>query len=509
MAIDRGIVLGALLALTGPAAAQEPLSVIDWLSHRPEAETARPAEPPATGGAIPPEISTRPLDAATPLLGLVPSRLTGLPETLWQGSDPATLVRLLASAGDGRLPALRTLLYTLLLTESRGPEGPGGEALLLTRLDRLRALGAVDAALAMLEDAGPAATQERVARWFDLALLAGEEAGPCAAIVQAPHLSPGMAARTFCAARSGDPGAATLLFDGAVALDLIEKPMIEALDRYLHPDLFEDAGPMAPPASPSPLLFRLFEASGEPLPSSGLPVAFAAAELRGLSGWRAQIEAAERLAATGALPANRLLGIYTEREPAASGGVWDRVSALQRLETALNSGSAEAVAKALRPAWDRMQSAGLAVPFAALFAEPLAERGPHAGPAAQLAFRIGLLSPAYETVARTPPEGADAEALWLADLAQGKPGTPPAADPVMAAIAEAFTDAPALPAPLAEAIRASRTGEAVLRAISRLDRGARGNPGEVMAGLAALRALGLEDVARRAALQLVLLPGTA
>jgi hypothetical protein len=33
----------------------------------------------------------------------------------------------------------------------------------------------------------------------------------------------------------------------------------------------------------------------------------------------------------GTIPPNVILGLYTEREPAASGGVWDRVEAFQDL----------------------------------------------------------------------------------------------------------------------------------------------------------------------------------
>ena len=46
----------------------------------------------------------------------------------------------------------------------------------------------------------------------------------------------------------------------------------------------------------SPLLFRLHEAIGEPLPTGALPRAYAVADLRDLAGWKPQLEAAERLA---------------------------------------------------------------------------------------------------------------------------------------------------------------------------------------------------------------------
>ena len=68
-----------------------------------------------------------------------------------------------------------------------------------------------------------------------------------------------------------------------------------------------------------------------------LPLAFAHAELRDTAGWKSQIESAERLARAGVIAPNVLLGLYTERLPAASGGVWDRAAAFQRFESALTS----------------------------------------------------------------------------------------------------------------------------------------------------------------------------
>jgi hypothetical protein len=50
-----------------------------------------------------------------------------------------------------------------------------------------------------------------------------------------------------------------------------------------------------------------------------------------------------------------------------------------------------------------------------------------------------------------------------------------------------------------------KTGEALLRAIALFDAGADGDLRSVTDALAVLRAVGFEDVARRAALQLLLL----
>ena len=51
----------------------------------------------------------------------------------------------------------------------------------------------------------------------------------------------------------------------------------------------------------------------------------------------------------------------------------------------------------------------------------------------------------------------------------------------------------------------NRTGEAILTAVDRITRGVQGNLDQVTEGLSILRMIGLEDVARRTALQLLML----
>ncbi len=72
-----------------------------------------------------------------------------------------------------------------------------------------------------------------------------------------------------------------------------------------------------------------------------------------------------------------------------------------------------------------------------------------------------------------------------------------------AAVAIAFGPAPMLPEGLAERLAQGRLGEEILRNLTRL--GGPGDPRALAEGLGVLRAMGLEDIARRAALQSLLL----
>lgn len=505
-----GYLLAGACVLAAPVQAQQtvaaPLSVIDWLDTQDTTKPPAPArdEPGVTRSGRVPDVTVRPLGAASPKrVGLAPPSVTGLPDTLWAGSNGAALARAVASMPDLRLPALQSLYFTLLLAEANPPTS-APQQFDLARIDALFDLGALDPALALLEQAGVDASPAHFARFMDYALLAGTEATACAILSARPALSPGKAYDVFCAARDGDWATAALQLGTGRVLDLLDEPTTQALERFLDPDLYEGEPPLTPPLSPNPLIFRLFEAMGTPIPTRSLPLAYANADMSDTAGWKAQIEAAERLARTGAVPDNRLLGLYTQRQPAASGGVWDRVAALQRFETALGTGSASAVSKTLPGAWRAMGEARLRVHFANLFAEGLAAMT-LSGATADIAFEVLLLSSAYESAAKTFPVRA-LNRPELAAIAAGDVPENLATDGVTGAILSAFgTGAP--DADIVARAQNGALGAALLDTLALTMEGAGGDVARLTTGLATLRALGLEDVARRTALQVLLLEG--
>jgi hypothetical protein len=149
-----------------------------------------------------------------------------------------------------------------------------------------------------------------------------------------------------------------------------------------------------------------------------------------------------------------------------------------------------------------MQEAELEVPFATLFGKAL-QFMPLTDDAAAIAFRVGLLSPQAETVAREH-EPADDEEAFLAALAAGdvKGVLPP--DSLGRAISAAFRT----PTPSTEAralLDGNRKGEAIIVAIDNIARGVQGDLRGVTEGLSLLRLVGLESVARRTALELMIL----
>ncbi|WP_454276234.1 hypothetical protein [Roseovarius sp. MBR-154] len=487
--------------------AQAPLSAIDWLDEADTAVLGSPyaprVEPPAADRVVTPEVVVSALDAPrADAVGLLPSSTTGLPASLWRNSAEATLLRRLRRLPEVPLPAVQALYYTLLLAEAEAPTDSGTSARFLSvRLAALRRFGAVEPALALVERAD-GATPDLFDQWLDLALLNGSEEAACAALSAEPHLSDSLAARIYCIARQGDWDTAALTYHGATATGGLPEPDATLLALFLDPSMIEDIEPPAPPEQVTPLQFRLFEAIGAPLPTRNLPRAFAMADLRGTAGWKAELEAAERLARTGALPGARLLGLYTARDPAASGGVWDRVAAVQALDRALDGADPEAVARSLPEAWRAARAVQLETVYAELFAERLLQVDLPTG-VSDLAFSITLLSSRYETAAQTlSPRTPQQE--FAAALARGAPSEASPTGPVAEAVARGFARSEAAPEHQA-LIDGDRLGEAILEAARELDQSAGSARDTLSAALATLRDVGLEDTARRASLQMLLL----
>lgn len=501
------LAFGLIFAPADMQAQGRPMSAIDWLSDTvakptgPALQVEAPIKPIGELAQITTSaISDRNLDA----VGILPVLMTGLDQNLWAGSTLAHLGEVISQKQGEPLPALRDLFQTLMLAEVAPPmDADGSGAFLLARVDRLLELAALEPAQALIHAAGKP-TPELFRRAFDIALLLGTENEACAVQRAAPRIAPTFPARIFCLARNGDWAAAALTFNTAQALGHITPEEEAIIERFLDTESFEEETPLAPPERVTPLTLRLYEAIGEALAPTGLPLAFAFGDLSPNNGWKARLEAGERLARTGAIPPQQIMALYTERAPAASGGVWDRARAVQTFERALEARDTKAMAKVLPSLWQQLSELELEVAFAAIYGQRLAESG-LTGPAGDLAFRIGLLGPSPEEAAKFIPEG-DPEAAFLAGLASGFVDVPPPPSGLARAIAPVFgTHPPQLSQRAMHYVAERRQGEALILAMSQITAGAMGDLRGVTEGLSTLRLLGQDMTARKAALQLMLL----
>jgi hypothetical protein len=518
MAAKGGANLGlALVLICGVqmAGADEPLSAIDWLTPSVASVATAPTPHdravsgagsvgPIARNALPETVTAMSLDRPSlDAVGLLSSVKTGLPRNLWGPGRTNDILALMVNQKTEALPALQGLLLTILLAESEPPTDAGIHGrLLLGRVDKILEMGALDQAMALLLATDDLDQPELFRRMFDVALLTGAEDRACRRMTQSPGLSPALPARIFCLARTGDWETAAVTLQTAEALGQISPQEATLLTRFLDPAIAEDESATAPSLPITPLDLRMFEAIGEPLSVANLPLAFAHSDLSETTGWKARLEAAERLSRAGAISPNLLLGYYTQQKAAASGGVWERVKAFQSLEAALAGGDGERIAKALSDAVSAMESVELEVVFAELFAERLGQTE-MTGPAANAVLKVQLLSTDYGKLT-VDKSSQDAVLAYCLALAQGKLAGAATPNGMARAISAAWAGAE-LPTDAREMIDTKRTGEAILTAIQHISNGVSGQLSDVTAGLSILRAMGMEDISRRTALELMLL----
>lgn len=460
-------------------------------------------------------------------VGLVAAVQAGLPPDFWQAAPRGEIADLIARAKPGASPTLTAFLRRILIAELAPPPGKEPPAvLLLARIDKLLEHGMVEDAQALLERAGPE-EPELFRRWFDASLLLGQVDRACAALRAKPGLSTALPARIFCLSRTGAYEDAVLTFVNAEALGLVEGPMADLLALYLDPEAYGDAPP-PPPSDPlTPLEFVMREVLDLPRPEK-LPLAFVHWDLQPHQPWRRRLEAAERLARAHALAPGRLVDLYLEGKPPASGGLWERVRLTRKLDRALLSGDRKSVADTLPSLWQAMREAGLAASFARAIWPRLRPVHDLADEAALRATRqIALLAHDGRFPRWLRPRHADPALAFLMALADARfplPPVPPDMGPAGAAIAAAFdvktavpsfalgntpptgSVAPAAPSPQGATRANAPLGARVLEALVHLSGQPPLDPLSITLGLGILFNTGFSDEARFAAIDLLLLP---
>ena len=505
----RALLVLALGFLPQLATAQEdgkPLSAIGWLEDALAIPLPPPLQvaPPLTPNLIPETIAVTPLGAPQiDALGLFDPARIGLARDIWGPTPVAEVIDAIAALPTDTVPSALQLGFRILLAEfappSRADASQNG-AILTARLDKLIAMGALEQA-SILIDASPVQTAALNARAFEIALLLGEEDIACSRMQGQVAADYGRAAQIFCLARRGEWQTAWTTLNTTRALGMIDPSDAGLLTRFLAEE--DEEFPLPPPSSISALGWRLLEAVGEPLPTASLPVAFAYADLRGTSGWRAQLDAAERLTRAGVMQPNRLMGLYGQRRPAASGGVWERVRAVQALDGAIAADDADAIEQALAQAWPLFSVVELELALAQTYAAPLADRDLTGIARDTLWTALVLAQERPDRVQALAPQseiGRLVSAL-VADRALPRSATQPMAQ----AILDAFANTAPLPEAIDRPLTEGAKGIALLEGLVQIAHGAAGDPLGARQGVQALRALGLDAAARQIAVELLLI----
>ena len=306
----------------------------------------------------------------------------------------------------------------------------------------------------------------------------------------------------YCHALEGDWLTAAMIYNTSKDLDSTETSTLLLLGEFLEIDEPTQNFIPIPDINLTPLDFRLYETLGYHIVREDLANAFIFGDLSGDNGWYAQLAAAEKLAENGVIDANRFLGIYTAYEPPSSSGIWERVSAIQRLDKALaSSDSTKEVELALRNAWQLFRFTANSSIFAEIFTPRLLET--KLTPNSEImAIKIGMLSSNYNNIISNPLAINALEPIIFAFTNREVQFVNPK-NTLEKTLLDAFYR-PRVPSYVRLQLADGKLGEVILNALIQLERGISGDMQDLLESISTLRHVGLERVSQRTALWLIL-----
>jgi hypothetical protein len=477
------------------------LSAVDWLSESLQSPQVVAPEAPANVIEIEPIETTRLTDVQKDTVGILPAQISGISSDFWGNSSTERLAALIRNAPLNQLPEITALWRRIVLAEIDPPSSKSNQknALLLARLDKLLTAGDLDPAEALLKAADPDDPQ-LFRRWFDVSILTQRADEACDRMVNTPNFAPTLQARAFCLARAGDWNAAAVTLSTGKALGSITPEDAELLGLFLDPEAFEGNPNPPVPTTLTPLTFVMREALALPRPTQSLPLAFLHLDLQNKAGWKLRIESAERLVREGALPSITLLDLYLEGSPSASGGVWERVDAVQKLNEAFEADDDETLSSALIASYQTLTSIGLEFVLADWFASALEGRKLNVE-AKSIAFKLAIYNPDTQDMA-VPMASIRQRDQFILGILSDKFNVPAKGD-LQLAIQNALTGQ-SQKTVLHQAVDEGRLGEAIISALTLLRDGAASDVGDIETALSVMAYEGFREEAKRMAMQLLL-----
>jgi hypothetical protein len=324
---DRRLALPALLiaaALSAPALAQvgPPLRLVQPPPTPAVPNAVSPPAPDTGAGTqvLPPGVQAMPLAPVDPAwAGSLTASQGALPETLWQGTQKVFVAATLPLLQPTLSPTLQELSRRLLLSNATAPTGDEpakSRSLAAIRLERLLALGYVDATAELIDRLPWKGDPEPLDRLrVEIGFLKNDNEAACRRVQDAIGRYQDVwwdRAQIACQALAGDPGKAalglSLLRERQVPRDQVFDSLIEAVGGHTAKlERMPDA---------TPIRVALLAAAKLPLPADALQNADPAV----LRAWATnpqvpaerRLAAAERAAALGVLPLDDLRSLYAE-----------------------------------------------------------------------------------------------------------------------------------------------------------------------------------------------------
>ena len=449
------------------------------------------------------EIKSEPLlDINIDAVGLIPSGVSGFPIDLWAGSQIETIRSKITNIETNLVPAALELFYFILLAEAKPPWNSKGEGkLFLTRVDKLIEFGALEQANELMDRSGGKG-KELDARRFDIALLTNTEHIPCSGIRTKTIDAPSYTHQIYCYVRLGEWKNAELVFEAAKTIGDFTSQEEQIVTIFLFPELALSIANQEF-TQLTPLLFRMLKDSGfynyhqDIKPSLAFHLKDSSPE------WKTRIESLEKLVRSNSLPFETLLVGYTDSKPPSTDGVWERVRVVQALEDAISAQNTIEIKELFLFGYSLMESEGLSVNFTEYYLPRIL---PHIVEFGRISpnhyFPAILYSFPLEEMELMSPSNREENFIYSLRTGNLENATP--STPLQQGIISGLTELTPEDE-LSKMAKQGKFGEVVLDILTILQDVKQTSPNEIRRALAGLTSLGLQQMAREIAIQILVI----
>ena len=453
--------------------------------------------------------------------GTLSPEAAGLPKDAWRGADAQEAADQLGRLTPSDLHAANRLAVRLLSAALTPPSD--GAAVFDARVAALSRFGAAEAAAVIGETAGLEAAAKQPA-WRAAALASGRDGALCQAVVD-DQAEAGDLETIYCRGLMGDAASALLSIQTLRTIGGVDPALLDLLEAVADPSYASFVEAPDDPSALSVVELASLRAASLPLPTGfaeTAPLSMVGAALTEQAAPRERLSALERLEAAGTVETDALRAAFESAASAESGGVWGRVEVYRKTVAAAGGARVARAVEALR----RADAEGREAQMARLLAPALAEAAVSGDAAARRLLRLGgrLAAASRLMDAAVAPEerGLDRIAYPEGRTAWSAPDAAPAAAKAargdqasgrllaaLIAFGHPVPDPLLYPVPeqLSFMVAEGRVAEIAFSALARLRPGSAVAPDQLHAALRELIAIGLDEEARRIALEAVLLGG--
>ena len=296
-------------------------------------------------------------------IGLVSIERTKFPDDLWSNSNEKVLSEKLNTMPKLSLASTNKAFKRLLLVDANPPLNSigmknMGYSFLLSRIDQLINLGALDEAEEMLNYIKEPSI-EFMKRKIEVAALNGRLSKTCELANKYPNFKGMLQFKIICLVQKNDWQAAALAFTVGSSLKQFNQKEEQLLLNFLDPDIESDYTYEVAISDLSPTNFYLMHGKKELIPPDVLPNKYAYAFSRSGMSHEIRIKSMEQLASNYVVNPNTLFDLYRSSPYEDMGKADNATKSVIELDQSFNSDSGQKKLLALKRAIREFQKKNL------------------------------------------------------------------------------------------------------------------------------------------------------